>query len=164
MTTTTDKGAQVGARADEMAAGTLAGMDARHRLLLAACAHDVSFAAGRVLFREGEVADTLYLVREGTVAIEMFVPARGTVTIETVGAGDVVGWSWLFPPYRLHFDARALTPVRAGAVDAACLRARCADDAAFGYDLLSQLARVLVARLQATRLRLLDVYGNPAQG
>ena len=65
---------------------------------------------GQLLFREGDPADTFYLVRHGSVALETFVPARGPVMIETLEAGEVVGWSWLFPPYRWHFDARALSP------------------------------------------------------
>jgi len=142
---------------------TFAGMQPEHRAIIAGCAREVTLKPGEVLFREGDVADTLYLIRAGTVAIEMFVPTRGTITIETVGAGDVVGWSWLFPPYRLRFDARALSAVTAGAVEASCLRARMAADPELGYDLLFHLAKVLAERLSATRMRLLDVYRNPAQ-
>ncbi|WP_018637922.1 cyclic nucleotide-binding domain-containing protein [Parafrankia elaeagni] len=140
-----------------------AGMRPEHLAVLDGCAHEMTFGTGEVLFREGEVADTLHLVRAGTVAIEMFVPARGAITIETVGAGDVVGWSWLFPPYRLRFDARALTAVETAAVGAGCLRARIAEDPELGCDLLFHLARVLAGRLSATRMRLLDVYRNPAR-
>jgi CRP-like cAMP-binding protein len=150
--------------ARETVTSAISRLDADHRAWVRACAHEVTFAAGDYLLREGEPADTLYLLRAGTVAIELFAPARGPLTIETVGAGDIVGWSWMFPPYRLQFDARALSAVTADAVDAACLRGQCAADSAFGYDLLSQLARVLAERLQATRFRLLDVYRNPARG
>jgi CRP-like cAMP-binding protein len=145
-------------------ADALGAMTAPHRALLAAGSRVVTFAPGVFLFREGGTADTLYLLREGRVAIELFAPGRGAITIETVGPGDLVGWSWLFPPYRLHFDARALTAVTADAVDAAGLRARCEADTDFGVDLLTQLSRVLLDRLQSTRMRLLDVYGDPARG
>ena len=128
--------------------------------LVAGCASNVHFDQGAVLFREGDQADTFFLVRHGSVALEMFVPARGSAVIETIEAGDVVGWSWLFPPYRWHFDARALTPVRATSFDGACLRAKCDADPALGYDLMSRFAQVLIERLQWTRLRLLDVYGD----
>ena len=128
--------------------------------LVAGCASNVHFDQGAVIFREGDQADTFFLVRHGSVALEMFVPARGSAVIETIEAGDVVGWSWLFPPYRWHFDARALTPVRATSFDGACLRGKCNDDPALGYDLLSRFAQVLIERLQWTRLRLLDVYGD----
>lgn len=141
--------------------GVFAGMDPEHLALLAGCARPVAFQTGDLLLREGGPADTCYVVHEGTVAIEMFVPARGQVPIETVGPGGIVGWSWLFPPYRLHFDARARSPVQASALDGACLRGRFAQDPALGYDVMSHLAQVLIDRLQATRLRLLDVYGNP---
>ncbi len=80
--------------------------------------------------------------------------------IETLGPGDVVGWSWLFPPYRWQFDAVALERVAAVALDGACLRAKCDDDTRLGFELTRRFAGVLIDRLQATRLRLLDLYGD----
>jgi CRP-like cAMP-binding protein len=140
----------------------LSGMSADELALLAGCASNVRFEAGDMLFREGDQADTFYVVRHGSVALETFVPARGGMTIETIEAGEVIGWSWLFPPYRWHFDARALSQVRATAIDGACLRGKCEEDPALGYDLMKRFAQVLIERLQWTRLRLLDVYGRDA--
>jgi CRP-like cAMP-binding protein len=128
--------------------------------LLSGCATNTRFADGEVLFREGDDADTFYVVRHGRVALETFVPARGPVTIETIDPGEVIGWSWLFAPYRWHFDARALGLVRATVFGAACLREKCERDPAFGYDLMSRFTQVLIERLQWTRLRLLDLYGD----
>ena len=117
---------------DELVAESpiFAGLGQTQLELIAGCGSNVGFEAGRYLFREGDPADTFYLVRHGRVALETFVPGRGPLTIETVDAGDVVGWSWLFPPYRWHFDARALDVVRAVAFDGACLRGKCDDDPA----------------------------------
>ena len=136
------------------------GLPADDLTLLAGCAQNVHFDAGAVLFREGDAADTFFLIRHGSVALEMYVPARGPAIIETLEAGEVVGWSWLFPPYRWHFDARALTPIRATAFDGACLRGKCEDDPKLGFELMSRFAQVLIERLQWTRLRLLDLYGH----
>ena len=136
------------------------GLPAEDLALVAGCAQNVHFDAGAMLFREGDEADTFYLVRHGSIALEMYVPARGPAIIETLEAGEVVGWSWLFPPYRWHFDARALTPVRATAFDGACLRGKCEDDPRLGYALMSRFAQVLIERLQWTRLRLLDLFGH----
>jgi CRP/FNR family transcriptional regulator, cyclic AMP receptor protein len=94
------------------------------------------------------------------VTLETFVPGRGGLTVQTVDEGDVVGWSWLFPPYRWHFDARALDSVRAVAFDGACLRRKCDEDNSLGYELLGRFSPVMLERLQATRMQLLDVYGN----
>jgi CRP-like cAMP-binding protein len=135
-------------------------LGARELETVAGCARNVRFTPQQRLFREGDPADTFYVVRHGSVAIESFVPARGAVMIETVEAGEVIGWSWLFEPYRWHFDARALTTVRATAFDGACLRGKCESDTALGYALMSRFAQVLIERLQWTRLRLLDLYGN----
>jgi len=136
------------------------GLPAEDLTLLAGCAGNVHFDPGAMLFREGDAADTFYLIRHGSVALEMYVPARGPAIIETLEAGEVAGWSWLFPPYRWHFDARALTAVRATAFDGACLRGKCEDDPRLGYALMSRFAQVLIERLQWTRLRLLDLYGH----
>jgi len=138
----------------------LAGLGTAELKLLAGCAGNVHFSAGDNLFREGDQADTFYILRQGSIALETFVPARGPVLIETIDGGEVVGWSWLFAPYRWHFDARALTTVRATGFDGACLRKKCADNPVLGYDLMGRFAQVLIERLQWTRLRLLDVYGN----
>ncbi len=128
--------------------------------LLSGCASNVRFADGEVLFREGDEAGVFYVVRHGRVALETFVPTKGAVTIETIDPGEVIGWSWLFAPYRWHFDAKALGIVRATMFDAACLREKCERDPAFGYDLILRFTQVLIERLQWTRLRLLDSYGN----
>jgi CRP-like cAMP-binding protein len=136
------------------------GLGTRDLETVAGCGRNVRFEAGEQLFREGDAADTFYVVRHGSVALETFVPARGPMMIETIEAGEVIGWSWLFPPYRWHFDARALTQVRATAFDGACLRGKCDADPALGYALMSRFAQVLIERLQWTRLRLLDLYGD----
>ena len=128
--------------------------------LIAGCGRNVRFDAGETIFRQGDAADTFFVLRHGTVAVGNFVPPRGELVIETLESGDLLGWSWLFPPYRSHFDARALSTVRATQFDGACLRDKCAADPVLGRDLMSRFAQVLIERLQWTRLRLLDVYGN----
>jgi CRP-like cAMP-binding protein len=137
-----------------------AGMDAGQIELLAGCARNVRFADGERVFREGDPADVFYLVRHGRIALETFVPNRGALVIETVDDGDPVGWSWLFPPYRWHFDGRAVGLVRAVAFEAPCLRDKCSADPVLGYELLTRFSAVLLERLQATRLRLVDIYGD----
>jgi len=126
---------------------------------VAGCARNVAFAPGELLLAEGGPADTFFLVRRGRVAVEIHAPNRGPIVIETVGPGGTIGWSWLFPPFRWQFDARAVGPVGAVAVDGACLRAKADTDDALGHQLVSRVAGVLLERLQATRIRLLDLYG-----
>ncbi len=137
------------------------GLSDEHLALVSACAINVSLAAGAMLCVEGASADTFYLLRRGHVSIEVHQAGRGPIVIETVGAGDVAGWSWLVPPYRWTFDARALDRVGALAIDGACLRAKSLEDSALGFALLSRVAQELLERLQATRVRLLDLYGGP---
>ena len=134
------------------------GFNDRHLELLVGCALNVRFDAGQLVFREGEEANQFYLIREGKVAIEFHAAERGTVTILTVGEGEVLGWSWLVPPYRWNFDARALEPTRAIALDGRCLREKSECDTDLGYQLLKRIASVMEERLQATRLQLLNVY------
>jgi CRP/FNR family transcriptional regulator, cyclic AMP receptor protein len=127
---------------------------------VAGCARNIAVDTDTLLLAEGERADTLYLLRRGRVALEVHGPGQGRLVIETLGPGHAVGWSWLFPPFRWHFDARALEPVGAVALDGACLRAKAEADPAFGYALMQRMSAVLLERLQATRLRLLDLYGR----
>lgn len=142
----------------------LTGLSAAHRDLVAGCAKNVRFEAGKYIFREGDPADLFYAIRGGAVALEIHVPAREAVIVETLHEDDLLGWSWLFPPYRWSFDARALEPVSAIAFDGACLRGKCEEDKKLGYELMQRFASVMLDRLQATRLQLLDVYGQPAAG
>jgi len=128
--------------------------------LVGGCSQNVAIAEGHLVMREGDPARTLYLLRRGHVALEVHEPGRVPLVIERLGPGQVCGWSWMFPPYRTHFDARALEPVGAIAVDAECLRNKADADPAFGYLLMQRLSSVILDRLQATRLRLLDVYGQ----
>jgi CRP/FNR family cyclic AMP-dependent transcriptional regulator len=124
------------------------------------CVSNVVFQPGEFIFREGEAADRFFVVREGKVAVEVFVPNKGPVTIETIEGGEVLGWSWLFAPYKARFDARAMTVVRALAIDGACLRTKCETDPAIGYLLLKKFTELVVSRLEATRMQLLDLYGR----
>jgi CRP/FNR family cyclic AMP-dependent transcriptional regulator len=127
--------------------------------LMTSCASNVHFAAGKYIFSQGEAASRFYVIRRGRVAFEIHSPARGPLIIETMEEGEVLGWSWLVPPYRYFGDARAVTPVSATALDGACLRGKCEADAELGYQLLKRVTAVMYHRLQSTRVRLLDLYG-----
>lgn len=139
-------------------------LDPGYANLLVSCASNVRFAAGTFLFREGEPAEQFFLIREGKVAVEIASPGRGHLVVQTVGEGDVAGFSWLVEPHRYQFDGRAVTPVRAIALDGVCLRGKCEQDPNLGYVLMHRVARIVLARLQATRLQLLDVYGHAGTG
>lgn len=127
------------------------------------CARNVAFDTGQLLLEEGAEATTLYLLRRGSVAIEVHAPGRGGLVVQTLGPGHVVGWSWLVPPFRWAFDARAVTPVGAVAIDGTCLRQKADAQPAFGYALLRRVSAMLLDRLQATRTQLLDLYGHGDQ-
>lgn len=139
-----------------------AGFPEKHLKLIVSCARNVRFEEGETLFHEGDAADQFYLIREGLVAVDVMTPQKGFVTVQTVGEGDVVGWSWLVPPHRWHFDARVTRATRALAFDGKCLRTKCDQDHDLGYELLQRFTRIVVERLEGTRLQLLDIYGkNP---
>jgi CRP/FNR family transcriptional regulator, cyclic AMP receptor protein len=135
------------------------GLDAPYVELLVGCATNVRFDEGAFLFREDDPADRFYLISHGKVALEVAAPGRGHIVVQTVGEGGVVGFSWLFEPHRWQFDARAVEPTTALSLDGICLRGKCEEDTRLGFDLMQRFARVVVQRLQATRLQLMDVYG-----
>ena len=135
-------------------------LEPEYLTLLAGCAMNVRFGEGSFLFREGEAADRCFLIREGKLALEIAAPGRGSIIVQTLGAGHVAGFSWLLEPHQWQFDGRAVEPVHAVALDGTCLSGKCADDPRLGFELTQLFARLAIQRLQATRLQLLDVYGN----
>jgi CRP/FNR family transcriptional regulator, cyclic AMP receptor protein len=128
--------------------------------LLAGCASNVRFQAGAYLFRESEEASHFYLIRQGRVAVEIYAPQRPPIVVQTLEGGDILGWSWLIPPYYWRFDARVVEPARAIALDGKCLRSKCEENHDLGYALLKRFAHIVDQRLQATRMQLLDVYAT----
>ncbi|MFH8371648.1 Crp/Fnr family transcriptional regulator [Streptomyces sp. NPDC018031] len=144
--------------------GLLHGLTGDHRERLLSTAHDVSFAAGTRLFEEGGRANRFWVVRTGSVTLDMHVPGRRAAVIETLGPGELVGWSWLFPPGGWHLGAEALSPVRAHEFDAAVVRRLCQEDTGLGYELVLACAQAMGERLQSARTRLLDMYGPHSGG
>lgn len=136
------------------------GLKTHYLQLIVGCASNVRFNAGEFIFHEGEEANEFYLIRHGKVALEIFAPPRGPLTIQTIGEGEILGFSWLIPPHRWRFDARALELTRAIALDGKCLRTKCEEDQGLGYQLMKRFAHIVEQRLQATRLQLLDLYGS----
>ena len=135
-------------------------MDAEYLKLIIGCARNVRFGPDELIFRQGEEANNFYLIRHGSVALEVFAPDRGSVTIQTLGEGDVLGWSWLIPPYHWHFDARTIELTRGIALDGKCIRTKCEEDHSLGYELMKRFAHIIEERFHATALQLLDVYGT----
>ena len=136
------------------------GMDKSHLGLIADCASNVVFEESEQIFKEGDIADFFYIVRQGRVALEAVVPRRGPVNILSVEEGDVLGWSWMFPPFKWHFDARAMVSTRAAAFDAKCLREKYEKEPQLGYDLTQRFAQMMLDRMNISRLQLLDMYGR----
>ncbi|MFW7379539.1 MAG: Crp/Fnr family transcriptional regulator [Oligoflexus sp.] len=131
--------------------------------ILAHCGQNAFFKAGSFLAKESDPADVFYVMRSGIVAIETYVPGHGSVTLQTLSDSEVIGWSWLFPPHKWVFDVHAFTDTHVIRLDGKCLRKKCEADPAMGYELLKRFSRVMIERLQATRLRLIDMYGNVQQ-
>jgi CRP-like cAMP-binding protein len=136
------------------------GISAENRQLVSGCARYHSFNAGQYLFREGELANEFFLIRHGKVALEIVAPGQAPIIFATLGEGEIVGASWLVPPYCWTFDARAVEFTRAIGIDAACLRGKCEADHHLGYEMMKRFLPILVQRLHATRLQILDVYGK----
>lgn len=123
------------------------------------CAKNVEFAKSRYIFREGDKADWFYIIQKGSVQLEIHAPNKGTIPVQTIHKNEVLGWSWLFAPYKWQFDAKALENIRAIALDAKALRKFCDENHEFGYQLMRRVSQVFGERLQATRIQLLDLYG-----
>jgi CRP/FNR family transcriptional regulator, cyclic AMP receptor protein len=135
------------------------GFDAPFLGAIAPGATERTYETGAEVVREGAAAAEFFLVRHGKIGLEVGSPDRPHRTIQTVGPGEVLGWSWLVPPHRWHFDARALKPTRVIVLDAGTLRAALADRPEAGYRFLLRLLPVIAERLENARLQLLDLHG-----
>lgn len=135
-----------------------ADLDAEYIAKIAEGATRINYAANETIYREGDHADRFLILLEGHVAIDMETVHRGVLTVHTVGPGEVLGWSWLFPPHEWHYHARAVEDTEAVALDADRLVRQAEDDPALGYALMKRFSAVMLSRLEATRMQLLDIY------
>lgn len=136
------------------------GVSDEHLDFLVSVARPLHVEANRFLFRQGADADCFLVVHNGDLALELHVGAKGARIIQTVGPGEVVGWSWLYPPHRWMYDGRALNTIECLCLNGEQVRTRMADDHDFGYEILKRFGDVIVQAFNRTRLQLLDVYGN----
>ncbi|MFH8448065.1 Crp/Fnr family transcriptional regulator [Streptomyces fungicidicus] len=141
-----------------------AGLPAEHREALMRHAREVSFDAGVRLFEEGRRADRFWIVRTGTVALDLQVPGHRAAVIESLGHGELIGWSWHFTPGLWHLGGETTSPVRAWEFDADAVRELCAADPDLGRAVAAWVGRVVAQRLHATRVRLLDLYAPYGSG
>lgn len=139
------------------------GLTEGEKALIAGCASLKVFQAGDIIYREGQAAEQFYLIRHGRVALETYVPGRAPIIVDTLRAGDPVGWSWLIPPYRTHFDARALELTRVVELDADCLRRKMDENHSFGFAVYQRMTPIIAARLAAARRQMIDLYGRPSE-
>jgi CRP/FNR family transcriptional regulator, cyclic AMP receptor protein len=140
----------------------LHGMSREHLSVLAEAARDVKFPARYRLFEDGSNATRFWLIQCGHVSLDLHIPGEGPVVIETIGMGELLGWSWLFPPYKWAFGAVGATAVEAFEFDAPLVRELCAADPELGYQFSQRVTRVLAKRLEATRISLIARAGYSA--
>ena len=140
----------------------LHGISHDHLAVLAEAASDVAFSARHRLFEDGGSASRFWLIQSGHVTLDLHMPGQGQVRIDTIGMGELLGWSWLFPPYKWAFGAVAASPVEAFEFDGRAVRTCCASDPVLGYEVTQRLAHVVAKRLQATRVRLITASSQSA--
>ncbi|MGV9253641.1 Crp/Fnr family transcriptional regulator [Streptomyces sp. NPDC003697] len=141
-----------------------AALPAEQREQLMRTAREISFDVGTRIFEEGHRADRFWIIKTGTVALDLHVPGRRAALIESLGHGELVGWSWHFPPYVWQLGAEATSPVRAYEFDADTVLRMCEQDAEFGRAIAVWVGRVVAHRLHAARVRLLDLYAPYGSG
>src|SRR4029077_1358576 len=139
----------------------VAGMNHTQVTLLTDCAVARHFTIGQTILREGKFANGFYLIEMGKVALESVAGFGESIPLQIVGAGDLLGWSWMFPPYVWQFTARAIEPTTALFFYAAILREYCEKDHSLGYELLKRISAVMVTRLHAAHDKMLSLYRKP---
>jgi CRP-like cAMP-binding protein len=140
-------------------APAFAGLKPEYVRLIASWERSIEVGADEYVLREGERAQTFYIIHRGAIALEVRGAGRARLVVDTKHEGDIVGWSWLFAPYRWQFDGRTTEPCSLAAIDGARVRDLCEEDHEIGYELMSRFAGGLQELLQHTRMQLLDLYG-----
>jgi CRP/FNR family transcriptional regulator, cyclic AMP receptor protein len=136
------------------------GLDEQYIKLMVGCASNVRYNQGEFINRDGDEADAFYLIRAGSVALDVYSPAKGEITYLTLREGELLGWSWLVFPYRIHGDVRAIQLTRAIKIDAKCLREKCTKDPQLELELFRRFVPIIVDRVEAMTMQLLDVYSD----
>ena len=134
------------------------GLDDGFTNLMVSCASNVRFKAGTYILKEGDPANTFNPIREGKDPVDVLAPQHKPIIVSTLSVGEILGWSWLLPPFQWKFHARAVDDVRAVALDGKCLRTKFEQNHDLGYEVLKRFAHIMEQRRQATRCKLLDVY------
>ncbi|SRR6056297_2046220 len=140
--------------------GFFHGLEPAQVRLIAGCGQLRHYGTDAWLAREGTAADDFFVIRRGRVAIETHIPGRAAVTLQTLQENEIAGWAWLFPPYRWMFDIRAVAETSVIVLDGKCLRGKCEADHELGYRLMQRFSSIMISRLQAARMQVLDVYGR----
>lgn len=128
-----------------------------HLQQIAAISTETRFYAGEHIWRQGEVHETCYLVLEGQLALEIYVPMHGPIVVDTIARGELLGGSGLLNSQKWSFDARALSDVRAIAIDCTKLHVLTEMDHELGFLIYRALARILDGRLTTARRRLMEL-------
>lgn len=134
------------------------GIKPNHLAVIAERASSIHFKKGKYIFKEGESANAFYVIMDGKVVLESYVPGKGAIQILTINSGDVLGWSWLYPPYKWHFDAKALEETHCITLDGKHLRQKCDENVELGYELMKRFTQIIIGRLHSARLQLLNAY------
>ena len=138
----------------------LAGLNGVQLVLLTDCAMSVRFQSGDIILRKGDHADRIFLIETGKVVLESGKDHGEPVVVDTIGAGDLLGWSWMFPPYSWQFTARAVAPTRAICFAGSVLREYCERDHSLGYELLKRMTAVMTRRMQNARRKMLAIHSG----
>ena len=138
-----------------------AGLNEEFLQLLSDFATEKRFGKGEVLFQQGKTADKFYLVREGKVSVQVPALVGPVLELQVLGENQILGWSWLIPPYRWNFMARALEDSVVLEFDGAAILARCEQDPVFGYALFKRFTALMSARLEAARQKMMDQWNPP---
>lgn len=147
----------------EQAADFLWMLKEEHRNIVLDCAEPKTYAKGDWLIKTDEPANHFYLIQSGHVALDVDLPNQDPKRILTLSKGDILGWSWMVPPYKWQFSAQAQEEVTALKINALCIRGKCDENHEFGYNLMSTLMRMMAERITATRMQLLDIYGQATE-
>lgn len=137
------------------------GLDGGYISFLSNSVKELRIKEGEVLFQQGKHANKFYLLRSGRVSVQVPALLGPTLELQVLGEGQILGWSWLIPPYRWNFQALALEDSDLLEFDGSAILVRCEEDPKFGYELFKRFAAMMSERLDAARQKFMDQWDPP---
>ena len=123
-------------------------------------AHLKSYKAGEYIFKEGGKAEHFFIILSGQINLELHAPSQKPIIVQSLKGEEILGWSWMYPPYEWTYDAHAVRDGQMFMIEGKALSELCEKNPECGYRLMHKFSEMMIQRLKSARIQLLDLFGD----